>query len=58
MKEIPLHLDSVDLSSNRITAIPDLGKHKLLRVLKLSANKISAIGGLSKNRNLRVLDLS
>lgn len=46
MKEIPLHLDSVDLSSNRIAAIPDLSKHKLLRVLKLNGNKINSIKGL------------
>jgi protein phosphatase 1 regulatory subunit 7 len=58
MKEIPLHLDTVDLSSNRIAAIPDLSKHKLLRVLKLNTNKITSIKGLDKNKALRVLDLS
>jgi len=39
-------LDSVDLSSNRIIAIPDLGKHKNLRILRLNSNKITSIKGL------------
>lgn len=58
MKEPPLSLDLVDLSHNQITALPDLGKHRSLRVLKLAGNRITAIRGLSKNRALRVLDLS
>jgi Leucine-rich repeat (LRR) protein len=58
LKEAPLHLDSLDLSGNRITAIPDLGRHRALRVLKLAGNKITAIRGVEKNGALRVLDLS
>lgn len=58
IKEPPLHLDFLDLGNNRIATIPDLTRHKFLRVLKLNANKISAIRGLSKNKELRILDLS
>lgn len=58
MKDPPLHLDTLDLSSNRITAIPDLSKHRSLRVLKLNSNKLTAISGLDRNKSLRVLDLS
>jgi protein phosphatase 1 regulatory subunit 7 len=58
LKEAPLHLDSLDLSGNRIAAIPDLARHKSLRVLKLTGNRITAIRGLEKNKALRVLDLS
>ena len=53
-----LHLDSLDLSSNRIGSIPDLSKHKSLRVLKLNTNKIMAIKGIDKNKALKILDLS
>jgi Leucine-rich repeat (LRR) protein len=58
IKEAPLHLDLLDLGNNRITSIPDLSRHKSLRVLKLNANKIGSIHGLSKNKALRILDLS
>lgn len=58
VKEPPLHLDFLDLGNNRIAAIPDLSRHKSLRVLKLNANKIGSIRGLNKNQDLRVLDLS
>ena len=58
IKEAPLSLDYLDLSSNSIANIPELGKHKSLRVLKLNANKITSIKGLSKNKALRILDLS
>jgi len=58
IKEAPLSLDYLDLSSNRISNISELGRHKFLRVLKLNSNKITSIKGLSKNKALRVLDLS
>lgn len=58
MKDPPLHLDTLDLSSNRITAIPDLSKHRSLRVLKLNNNKLTGISGVERNKALRVLDLS
>ena len=57
-KEPPLHLDYLDLSNNHIASIPELGRHKELRVLKLNANRITAIKGISRNKNLRILDLS
>jgi protein phosphatase 1 regulatory subunit 7 len=58
LKEAPLHLDSLDLSGNRIAAIPDLARHRSLRVLRLAGNRITAIRGLERNKALRVLDLS
>jgi protein phosphatase 1 regulatory subunit 7 len=57
-KEAPLQLDLLDLSSNRIAHIPDLSRHRSLRVLRLSANKITAIKGLERSKALRILDLS
>lgn len=58
MKEIPLALDCLDLSFNLIASIPDLSKHKALRVLKLSGNKLTNISGIQNNKNLKKLDLS
>lgn len=58
LKDPPLHLDVLDLSHNRIATIPDLSRHKDLRVLRLAGNKIGAISGVERNRGLRVLDLS
>ena len=52
MKEIPLHLDTVDLSYNLIVIIPSLANHKHLRVLKLKGNKIQTISGLNTNLKL------
>lgn len=57
-KEPPLHLDLLDLSCNRISSIPDLSRHKSLRVLKLNSNKITSINGIDKNKFLRILDVS
>jgi Leucine-rich repeat (LRR) protein len=58
VKEAPLHLDTLDLSFNRISAVSDLSRHKTLRVLRLKGNKIAAISGVQKNKALRILDLS
>ena len=58
MKDPPLHLDTLDLASNRITSIPDLARQRSLRVLRLNSNKLTGISGLERNKALRVLDLS
>ena len=49
-KQAPLHLDYLDLSSNKIAVIPDLSRHKCLRVLKLNSNRIAGIKGIDKNK--------
>ena len=57
-KKAPLHLDTLDVSSNKITKISDLSMHRHLRVLNLRANRISVIEGISKNAKLEILNLS
>ena len=51
-KKAPLHLDTLDVSNNKIAKISDLSMHKHLRILNLRANSITVIEGLSKNSKL------
>lgn len=58
LKKPPLHLDTLDVSSNNISKMSDLSGNKYLRVLNLKANSISVIEGINKNLNLEILDIS
>eukprot|EP01062_Namystynia_karyoxenos_P022638 TRINITY_DN186_c2_g1_i1.p1 TRINITY_DN186_c2_g1~~TRINITY_DN186_c2_g1_i1.p1 ORF type:complete len:486 (+),score=188.01 TRINITY_DN186_c2_g1_i1:78-1460(+) len=52
-----LTLQTVDLSHNLITKIPDLSRHRFLKVLRLDGNQISDIAGVNRLECLRELSL-
>lgn len=58
VKNPPLHLDYLNVSSNSIAKMSDLSCHKHLRILNLRGNQIVQMGGIEKNHKLEILDIS
>ena len=52
VKNPPLHLDYLNVSSNAIVKMSDLSCHKHLRILNLRGNQIVQMGGIDKNKKL------